>query len=646
MTEKTGSQMAVRKPHPRPGPGQRRPVSPGGIHYHETMNRPRRTALQSRVNEGCASPPLRPARWSGLGVTAALVLSLAAGLPVAAQTASAAPPAASEPVVNSALTAPLFYQILLGELQLRSGDPGAGYSLMLDAARRQRDASLYQRAVDMALQARSGEAALTAARDWSAALPADLEARRYHLQILLALNRVAESGPVLRELIGASAAADRDDVINAIPPAYARVPDKDQALTVVRDALRDSLRDPARATAAWTTLGRLELGLERFDLALQSAAQAHQANRSSPLPAMLALELLERGRTQAEPIVRAYLVAPVTDAPRRSAVALGFARILLDLQRTADARSLLGELTRNEPGLAEPWLLLATLQVQENALPAATTSLQTYMTLARQAEDERTARGLTQAYLLMAQIAERQGDFPAATAWLDRIENVEDVMAAQLRRASLLARQGQLDQARALLRQQPERRPDDARLKLLAEAQLLRDLKQYQAAYEVFGEAVARFPQESELLYDQAMMAEKAGKADEMERLLRQLIALKPDHHHAYNALGYSLADRNTRLDEAKALIEKAVELAPTDAYIQDSLGWVEFRLGNTRRALDILQAAYRSRPDAEIAAHLGEVHWTLGQRDQAMRIWREGLLLANDNETLQETLRRFRVTP
>lgn len=549
-------------------------------------------------------------------------------------------------MVNSALTAPLFYQILLGELQLRSGDPGAGYSLMMDAARRQRDASLYQRAVEMALQSRSGEAALSAAREWSAAMPDDLEARRFHLQILLALNRVAESGPVLRELIGASPAADRDDVINAIPPAYARIPDKVQVLAVVREALRDSLRDPARATAAWTTLGRLELGLERLDAALESAAQGHQANRSSALPAMLALELLERGRSQAEPIVRAYLVAPVIDAPRRSLVALGFARILLDLQRTTDARTLLDELTRTQPELAEPWLLLATLQVQENALPAATRSLQTYMTLARQAQDERTVRGLTQAYLLMAQIAEKQGDFAASTAWLDRIENAEDMMAAQLRRASLLARQGQLDQARALLRQQPERRPDDARLKLLAEAQLLRDLKQYQAAYEVFGEAVARFPQESELLYDQAMMAEKADKADEMERLLRRLIELKPDHHHAYNALGYSLADRNTRLDEAKALIEKAVELAPTDAYIQDSLGWVEFRLGNKQRALEILQAAYRSRPDAEIAAHLGEVHWVLGQREQAMRIWREGLLLANDNETLQQTLRRFRVTP
>lgn len=131
-----------------------------------------------------------------------------------------------------------------------------------------------------------------------------------------------------------------------------------------------------------------------------------------------------------------------------------------------------------------------------------------------------------------------------------------------------------------------------------------------------------------------------------MEQLLRRLITLRPDDHHAYNALGYSLADRGERLTEAKQLIEKAVALAPTDAYIQDSLGWVEFRLGHTATALSVLQAAYASRPDAEIAAHLGEVLWASGQREQALKIWREGLLLANDNETLQSTLKRLRVQP
>ena len=268
------------------------------------------------------------------------------------------------------------------------------------------------------------------------------------------------------------------------------------------------------------------------------------------------------------------------------------------------------------------------------------------MRLARQSGDERIARGLTQAYLLMAQIAEKQKDYAAASAWIDRIENADDIMAAQMRRASLLARQGQLDKARALLRSQPERRPEDARMKLAVEAQLLRDFKAWPQAFEVYSEAVARFPEDGDLLYDQATVAEKMGKLDVMERLLRQLIRLKPDYQHAYNALGYSLADRGQRLPEAKQLIEKAVELAPDDAFIQDSLAWVEFRMGNTARALNLLQAAYAKRPDAEIAAHFGEVLWASGQREQALKIWREGLLLASDNETLQSTLKRLRVKP
>ena len=142
------------------------------------------------------------------------------------------------------------------------------------------------------------------------------------------------------------------------------------------------------------------------------------------------------------------------------------------------------------------------------------------------------------------------------------------------------------------------------------------------------------------------MAAERADHLDIMEELLQRLIKLNPDAGHAYNALGYSMADRGVRLPEAKTLIEKAVQLSPDDAYIQDSLGWVHFRMGNVREARKILEAAYKKRPDAEIAAHLGEVLWTLGERDSARRVWREGIRLDADNETLKKTLKRFRVTP
>jgi tetratricopeptide (TPR) repeat protein len=605
------------------------------------MNTLRRAAPAEIPSENQAQ---RKAGWPRLAALALALLSVAG---LHAQTTAPATDAPAPAVNNSALTAPLFYQLLLGELNVRGGDPGAGYSLLLDAARKQRDPALYRRSVEVALQNRSGEAALTAARAWATDLPQDAEADRFVLQILLALNRVEETTPVLRAIVERSSPAERNNTINAIPQTYARIPDKVAALAVVREALSESLKQRDRAAAAWTTIGRMQLSADQVEPALASARQGHAVDPTSPFPALLALELFERGQADAEAIILRHLQATTASSgPREPSVALTYARVLLDLNRTAEARTQLDALTTRQPEVPEPWLLLASLQVQSNALPAATQSLQKYMGLARQSGDERTARGLTQAYLLMAQIAEKQKDFVAANAWLDRIENADDIMAAQMRRASLLARQGQVDQARALLRNQPERRPEDARLKLVAEAQLLRDLKDYQASFEVYGEAVKRFPDDSELLYDQAMMAEKAGNLAEMERLLRQLIAAKPDYHHAYNALGYSLADRNIRLPEAKQLIEKAVSLAPNDAYIQDSLAWVEFRLGNKARALEILQAAYAKRPDAEIAAHLGEVLWAQGRRDQALKIWREGLILASDNETLQETLKRLQVKP
>lgn len=623
--------------------------TPKAFHYHQSMNTLHRSFHPALSRANGAKRRIFSAH---LHTTLLAMVLLGSSLVTQAQTTPVSSPPSTPPVdpttpvVNSALDAPLFYQLVLGELNVRAGEPGTGYSLILDAARKQRDALLYRRAVDVALQARSGEAALSAARAWAQDLPQSPEPHRFVLQILLALNRAGEAGPVLRAVLDRSSPTERTDTLNAIPQTFARVPNKAQALAVVREALAGVIKQRDHAAAAWTTLGRMELALEQLPASLASARQGHQSDPASPFPALLALELLERGQPDAEALVRRHLQVSPQTPPGIPPVALTYARILLDLQRYADARMQLDTITSNQPSLAEAWLLLATLQLQDNALPLATTSLQNYMALARQAGDERSARGLTQAYLQMAQIAEKQNDFVAANAWLDRIENADDIMAAQIRRASLLARQGQLAQARALLRSHPERRPEDVRLKLMAEAQLLRDLKAWQQAYEVYTEATQRFPQDTELLYDQAMMAEKAGHPETMERLLRQLITSRPDHQHAYNALGYSLADRNERLPEAKQLIEKALELAPTDAYIQDSLGWVEFRLGNFPRALEILQTAYGKRPDAEIAAHLGEVLWTMGRREDALKIWREGLLLSNDNETLQATLKRLQVSP
>jgi tetratricopeptide (TPR) repeat protein len=542
----------------------------------------------------------------------------------------------------TALDAELFYQLLLGEIDASGGEPGAGYSLILDAARKTNDAALYQRAVDIAFQTRNGDAALLAAQAWKQAQPQSREANRYLLQILVALNRVADSADILQSDIALTSPGDRPAMLAAIPRLYARVSDKKLAATVVERALANSLTVPALGPSAWTAIGRMRLAAGDTTGALDAARRAQAINPQAEGPALLALEMMDPKQPLAEPIVRRYMEGkPVTE------LRMGYARALLDAQRYAEATQQLKVITAERPTFAEAWLVQGTLQVQDNQLEPAEASLKRYVELAQnQPAGEERSRGMAQAYLSLSQIAEKRKDYAAAGAWLDRIENSQDLVAAQNRRALLLARQGKIEEARKLLRAIPERSPGDARNKLLAEVQLLRDNKQNKAAYELLADAVKRDPTDLDLIYDQAMVAEKLGNIADMERLLRQVIAAKPDYHNAYNALGYSFAERNVRLPEARQLIQKALEYAPGDPFISDSLGWVEFRMGNRTEAIRILDTAYKARPDPEIAAHLGEVLWSSGQRDRAQAVWKEGLLMNSENETLQETLKRLRVKP
>jgi tetratricopeptide (TPR) repeat protein len=568
--------------------------------------------------------------------------SLAAAVLLAFSSLSQAQAPAAEGPAPSAMDGELFYQLLLGEMNVRGGEAGAGFALLLDGARKTNDPKLYQRATDVALQARSGESALQAARAWKQALPTSREANRYVLQILIALNRVAETVEPLKAEIAFADPKDRALALAVVPRTYARATDKKLAASVVEQALADSIANPATGAAAWTTVGRTRMAAGDAPGALEAARRAQAVDPRAEGPALLALEMMDPKVPLAEPIVRKYLEGkPIPE------LRMAYARALIDGQRYAEASQQLQVVTAEKPDLAEAWLVQGTLQVQDNQAAAAEASLQRYVQLAKpqRASDERS-RGLAQAYLSLAQIAEKRKDYPAAETWLNQIENAQDLVAAQNRRASILARQGKLDEARQLIRNLPERNATDSRMKLMAEVSLLREARQYKPAYDLLAAAAAKDPKDTDLTYDMAMLAEKLGNLPEMERLLRALIAARPDYHHAYNALGYSLAERNVRLPEARQLIQKALEFAPGDPFISDSLGWVEFRMGNRAEAVRILEAAYKSRPDAEIAAHLGEVLWVSGQRDRAMAIWKEGLLINAENETLQETLKRLRVKP
>jgi len=541
----------------------------------------------------------------------------------------------------SAMDASLFYQLLLGELQVQEGDPGAGYSLLLDAARKTNDPDLFQRAVNIALQSRAGEAALQAARAWLQAYPKSREAKRTTLQILLALNRLSDVGDLLAAELADTPISERPSVIAAIPRGFMRAPDKKQAARVVEQALSDHLQRPETGAAAWVAMGRMRALAGDQAGALEAARKALAFDSASEEAALLALEVIGPGQPLAEPLIRSVLDKSPTPALR-----MGYARSLLESERPNDAIVQLQRLTNERPDFSPAWLTLGLLQLQQNLLEPAEASLTRYLSLPPDHSLEGPQRARTEALLGLAQIAEKRKDLAAAERWLNQIENPDDWIVVAARRASILARLGHLEEARALIQAWPAQTPAEARTRLMAEVQLLRENGRANTAYDLLGAAVQRSPQDHELLYDQALMAEKMGNYDAMERLLRRLIALKPDYHHAYNALGYSFAERNIRLAEARALINKALEFAPQDPMIMDSLGWVEFRSGNNAEALKILQAAYKARKDADIAAHLGEVLWAVGQRELAVAVWREGLRLESDSETLTETLKRLKVNP
>jgi tetratricopeptide (TPR) repeat protein len=572
-------------------------------------------------------------------------LALTAALSAHAQ----GPSAPATTPATSALDADLFYQLLLGELNAQGTDPSLGYSLILDAARKIADPQLFQRAVEIALQARSGESALQAARAWRQTLPNSREANRFVLQILIGLNRLGDTVEAMKREIALAPDPERTAAIATLPGYFSRTSDKKTAAQAVEQALAAYLGHSGASTSAtvtaWTTVGRMRLIANEKDAALDAALRGQALDAQADGPVLLALALMDPVQTQAETIVQKYLAVK----PHQAEVRLAYARALLDAQRYAESEAQIQILTQNQPEFPEPWLIQGALALQNKQGEVAEKSLQHYIDLALPTTGSPNAnqeRGLTQAYLMLAQLAEQRKDFPKAEHWLGKIANPEEVLQIQTRRAGILARQGRMAEARKLVTNLPERTPAEARTKLMAEVQLLRDNKFYKLAYDLLAEANLKTPIDFDLLYDQATLAEKLGDTADMERLLRRIMADKPDYHHAYNALGYSLAERNIRLDEARQLILKALELAPGDPFISDSLAWVEFRRGNKTKALRILQDAYKTRPDAEIAAHMGEVLMSLDQKEQALRIWREGLQINSENETLLETLKRLRVKP
>lgn len=554
-----------------------------------------------------------------------------------------APSAPAEPTANSAMDAPLFYQLLIGELELQNGQAGVAFQVLLDAARRTGDEELFKRVVNIAVQARAGDQALMAARAWAETVPTSSEALQNCVQLLAVMNKPAEVPTPLASLLRVAPAPQRPSLILALPRLFQRSPDPKSVLTALAPVLQTQT-GPLKPAALYTE-ARLAINAGQSTRALALTRELNQLVPENDDAMQLAVDLMPT-----EPQAEALITARLQQNPAQHGLRQAYARSLILTQRPTEAAREFRLLTEATPDNPAPWLALGAIELELKHFAAAETALREALkrldTPASGTDAEIRARGegRQQAWLMLSQTAEQRGDFKAAEAALQKVDG--NSLELRYRRASLLARQGKLGDARKLLQPAADASDADARATLLAEAQLMREQRDYAASLTVLKAATTRFPADPDLVYEQAMMTEKVGKFDEMETLLRKVIEIKPDYHHAYNALGYSLAERNLRLPEAKQLIEQALKLAPGEPFIVDSLGWVEYRLGNLGEATKLLRQAHGSRPDAEIAAHFGEVLWASGAEEEARRVWQDAAQREPRNEALRETLDRLKVKP
>ena len=534
------------------------------------------------------------------------------------------PPAPKLPALD--LTGPLLYEMLLGEIALQRGSPGLAAQTYADLAKRTKDPRIARRAVEIANFARAPQYALEAARAWHEADPESVQALQTLTGLLVGARKVDEAEPYLAKLLAGDGAAAANGFLQ-LGRLLAGNPDKQANLRVVR-----------RLAAKYPELPQARLALAQTALAANDEAGAlAEARRAAQLqpgweaPAIFEAQVLQsRSPVQAGKALAEFL----EQYPKAREARLSYARLLVAERKPAEARAQFEKLLDAHPKDGDVIYAVGLLAAQLKDYATAETNLKRLLDLGF-----RDPNGVR---FTLGQIAEEQKDWKAATDWYLSIQRGENYLPSRLRTAGVMAKQGRLAEAREFLR--TVNGGDDQRIQLLiAEAQLLREANQHGEAFELLGKALEAQPEQPELLYDHALTAEKLERFEVLEGSLRKLIRLKPDHAHAHNALGYSFAERNLRLPEARKLIERALELAPEDYYIVDSLGWVLYRMGDLKGAAEQLRRAYVGRPDGEIGAHLGEVLWVIGERAEADRIWQDALKNHPENETLQKTVKRLR---
>lgn len=525
------------------------------------------------------------------------------------------------------LTENLLYEYLLAEIAGQRGNVALSAQAYVDLAKRTRDPRIARRATEIALYARMNNAAIEAATIWHETDPSSTRALQALAGMLVSVGRYDEALPRLKELLAGSP-SETASGFTQLTRTLAGAQDKLAALRLTQSLAAGYPKLPE----AHYAIARVAVSAGDDRTALEAIRTARQLRPDWEAVVLLEAQIVQKTSVdQASALLADY----VQKYPPAREARLAYARTLVAQKRYKEARGEFEKLMTAMPESTDMAFAVALLSIQLKDYDSAEKYLKNLL-----ASPYRDKDGVR---LYLGQVAEERKDLAGALKWYGQVGEGEQYVQAQIRYSQVLAKQGKIDDARARLQQAAVKNTDQRVQLILAEAQILRDANQPKAAFDLVGQALDRVPNNPDLLYDYAMLAEKIERPDVLESSLRRLIEIRPEHAHAYNALGYSLADRNERLPEAQELIEKALKLAPDDSFIIDSMGWVLYRRGKLKDSLTYLRRAYAGRPDPEIAAHLGEVLWTLGERSEAERVWGDASKESPDNETLANTIKRLK---
>lgn len=585
---------------------------------------------------------------SALMATHAMAQTPVAPADAAASPPASAPAAPQEPDATSKegagggelpkveLSSDLLYKLTRAEMEFKSGQWQGPYVTMMVAAQQTRDPRLARRASEMALAAKQGSEALAAIRLWRELAPDSDEATQFFLGFVVLTDKIDEAEPIFAERLAKAPAGARGVALFQMQQILSRSNDKLFAYAMLTRLVQPYLD----MFEAHLVLAQGALSIGERDRAIGEANKALAIKPNSELAA-LTLAQVTGEPAAANKVLAAFLQKNPDAVEVRGA----YARLLVEQKQLEPARDQFLLLLKSAPDNVGALYALGIVALQLEDTKGAEQYFKRFLAVLEKSPGD--TRDPFKALMILSQIAETRGDTAGAIAWLDKVDNSASAgyVEARLRRAQLIARGGNLDAARKALTEIDTDDPASRAQVLLVDAQFLRDAGYVQSAYTVLENALLRFPDNPELLYDYALLAERLDKFELMEASLRRVMALAPDNQHAYNALGYSLAERGVRLEEAHALIEKALQMAPGDPFIMDSMGWVQFRMGNLAAAENALRRAYAVRSDPEIAVHLGEVLWQKGDKDEAQKLWREAQGKDPKNEALKNTLARLNVS-